>query len=90
MFELFSLSEHLPIAKGVLQETNSIPVVNEKLKCLSRRRRVLVNEKARIVKRLQTDLQSICPDFISVTGSVDNVWFLNFLTAKDDMRKLTT
>ncbi|MBA2654647.1 MAG: transposase [Gammaproteobacteria bacterium] len=52
MFELFTLSDHLPIAKGVLQEINITPVVNEKLKFLSRRRRTLVNEKSQDYKSL--------------------------------------
>lgn len=88
MFELFALSDHLPIAKGVLQEISKVPLVNEKLKCLSRRRRVLVDDKIRIVNRLQGDLQAISPDFISITGSIDNIWFLNFLTAREDITKL--
>jgi transposase len=88
MFELFALSDHLPIAKGVLQEISKAPLVNEKLKCLSRRRRVLVDDKIRIVNRLQSDLQAISPDFISITGSIDNIWFLNFLTAREDITKL--
>lgn len=88
MFELFALSDHLPMAKGVLQEISNVPLENEKLKCLSRRRRVLVDDKIRIVNRLQSDLQAISPDFISITGSVDNIWFLNFLTAREDITKL--
>lgn len=88
MFELFSLSDHLPVAKGVLQEISKMPEVNEKLKCLSRRRRVLVDEKTRISNRLQSDLQAISPDLLSMTGSTDNLWFLHFLTSKEDIRKL--
>ena len=90
MFELFSLRDHLPIAKGVLQEISKIPLVNEKLKCLSRRRRILVSDKIRIVNRLQGDLQAISPDFISITGSIDNIWFLNFLTSREDITKLAS
>ncbi len=88
MFELFSLSDHLSVAKGVLQEITKKPEINEKLKCLSRRRRVLVDEKTRTVNRLQGDLQAISPDLLSITGSVDNVWFLNFITSKEDIRKI--
>lgn len=88
MFELFSLSDHLSTAKGVLQTVDIRPQINEKIKSLTRRRRALVDEKTRLANRLQTDLQSIMPDLLSITGSVDNVWFLNFLTAKEDVRNL--
>lgn len=88
MFELFFLSDHLPITRGVLQQVGVKPQVNEKIKGLTRRRRILVNEKARLANRLQGDLQSILPNLLGITGSVDNQWFLNFLIARDDIRKL--
>ncbi len=55
--ELFQLSDHLPLARGVLQEVGEIPPAHEMLKRLSRRRRELVEEKTRILNRLQSDLQ---------------------------------
>lgn len=88
MFELFFLKDHLTVTKGVLQQVEAKPQNNEKLKGLTRRRRILVNEKARLANRIQADLQSILPALLSITGSVDNQWFLNFLTARDDVRKL--
>jgi transposase len=88
MFELFTLQDHLPLAKNTLQQVVPIPEINEKLKRVTRRRRLLVNEKVRIVNRLQSDLQAIAPGLLGVTGSVDNLWFLRFLTARDEIQQL--
>jgi len=49
----------------------------------------LVTEKASISNRLQGDLLAIAPGILSITGSVDNRWFLNYLTAQEDIRKLS-
>ena len=87
--ELFQLKEHLPLAKDVLQEVAATSVVNDKLKRLTRRRRSLVNEKGRVISRLQTDLRAVCPDLLAITRDVENKWFLNFLTHSDDLGKLT-
>ena len=88
IIELFHLQEHLPAAKEVLQQVAEIPAVNEKLKRLSRRRRQLVDEKIRVQNRIQVDLQSVCPELLALTNSVDNRWFLHFITYRDDLRKL--
>ncbi len=86
--ELFQLCDHLPLAKGVLQEVAATPKENEVLKRLTRRRRTLVNEKSRVLNRLQGDLQAVCPGLLAITNDADNVWFLNFLTHADDLTKL--
>jgi transposase len=88
MFELFTMKDTLPMAKNALQEIEKRDEVNDKLKRFTRRRRDLVNEKTRIVNRLQADLESICPGILSLTGSVDNLWFLNFLIAKQNITQL--
>jgi transposase len=88
MFELFTLQDHLPLAKNALQQVICIPEVNEKLKRITRRRRSLVNEKVSIVNRLQSDLQAISPGLSHITGSVDNLWFLQFLTSREEIRQL--
>ncbi len=88
ILELFHLKDHLPMAKDVLQEVLPVPPENERLKRLTRRRRQLVREKARVVNRMQSDLQAVCPELLSITGSVDNLWFLRFLSSRDDLRKL--
>ena len=88
ILELFTLKEHLPMAKDALQEVVAAPAVNEKLKRLSRRRRHLVNERVRVLNRMQADLQAVCPELLAITHSVRNVWFLRLLTFRDDLRQL--
>jgi len=89
MFELFKLQEALPTAKGVLQEVFVIPEVNRKLQLFSRRRRELVTERAAILNRMQTDLHAIAPGLLSITKQTSNLWFLNFLTSSDSIKKLS-
>ena len=86
--ELFQLRDYLPIAKDVLQEVRATPQENEILKRLSRRRRRLVNERVRVLNNLQSDLQSVCPGLVEITGEAGNLWFLRFLTSTEDLRKL--
>jgi len=88
MLELFQLQDHLPLAKGVLQAVLPVPDANRRLKRLTRRRRQLANEKVALQNRIQPDLQAICPTLLELTGSVDNLWFLHFLTCRDDLTKL--
>lgn len=88
MFELFTLRKHLPLAKSVLQEVVKAPEANEKLKRLTRRRRLLVEEKTKILNRMQSDLQAICPGLLNITNSSDNIWFLSFLTSRADICQL--
>ena len=86
--ELFQICDHLPMAKDVLQEVRKTPQENEILKRLSRRRRRLVDERVRVLNNLQSDLHAVCPGLLEITGEADNLWFLNFLTSTDDLRKL--
>jgi transposase len=86
--ELFQICDHLPMAKDVLQEVRKTPQENEILKRLSRRRRRLVDERVRVLNNLQADLHAVCPGLLEITGEADNLWFLNFLTSTDDLRKL--
>ena len=65
--ELFQLSDHLPLAKEVLQEVKGTPRENEVLKRLTRRRRRLVDERVRVISNLQTDLQAVCPGLLEIT-----------------------
>ncbi len=57
MLELVRMREVLPLAKAVVHRVEAIPVENEQLKRFTRRRRQLVDEKVRVVNRLQSDLQ---------------------------------
>lgn len=86
--ELFQLSDHLPLAKEVLQEVSGTPPENEVLKRLTRRRRRLVNERVRVVNSLQADLQAVCPGLLEITGEASNQWFLNFLLSADTLPQL--
>jgi transposase len=86
--ELFQLSDHLPLAKEVLQEVSGTPAENEILKRLTRRRRRLVNERVRVVNNLQADLQAVCPGLLEITGEASNQWFLNFLLSADTVPQL--
>ena len=62
---LFQLREHFSMAHGVLQEIQAVPLENEKLKRLTRRRRALVDERSRVIARLQADLQAVCPGLLA-------------------------
>ena len=86
--ELFQLSDHLPLAKEVLQEVSGTAPENEILKRLTRRRRRLVNERVRVVNNLQADLQAVCPGLLEITGEASNQWFLNFLLSADTLPQL--
>ena len=88
ILELFSLRKHLPVAKDVLQEIKISDDVNEKLKKLTRRRKQLVAERVAIANRFSSDLQAVSPDLKAITKSVDNLWFLRFITLKEDIRDL--
>jgi len=86
--ELFQLRDHLPMAGDVLQEVMATPEENDILKRLSRRRRRLVNERGRVVNSMHADLQAVAPGLSRITQDVANLWFLNFVTCRDDFRKL--
>ncbi len=86
--ELFQLCDHLPLAKGVLQEVAATAQENDLLKRLTRRRRCLVGEKSRVLSRMQADLQAVCPGLLSITNDAESLWFLNFLSHSDDLSKL--
>ena len=86
--ELFQLREQISTARGVLQEVQGVPLENEKLKRLTRRRRTLVEERSRVIARLQADLQAVCPSLLAITKDIDNLWFLNLLSHGQDLQKL--
>ena len=86
--ELFSARKTLNVARDVLQWVGVPSAENDKLKRLTRRRRQLVQEKVHIAVRMHSDLQAICPGLLTITGDVENQWFLNLLTAREDIRQL--
>lgn len=87
--ELFQLRDHLPLARDVFQEVAAIPKYHHQLKRLIRRRDQLLNEKIRCMGRLQSDLQAVSPGLLSITGSLDNLWFLRLLTSVKHLSKLS-
>jgi len=88
ILELFRLKDQLPLAKDAIQEVIPSSQVNEKLKRVSRRRRRLVIEKMRVLNRMQADLQAVCPELLAATNAADNLWFLRFITSREDLRQL--
>jgi transposase len=86
--ELFQLRDHLPMAGDVLQEVLVTPEENDRLKRLTRRRRRLVEERGRVISAMQADLQATAPGLLQITKFAGNLWFLNFLTCRTDIRKL--
>jgi transposase len=85
--ELFQLQAQFKPARNVLQELLAALIEADMLKRLSRRRRVLVDEKARVLSRLQSDLQAVCPGLLEITAGAGNVWFLSLLAHADDRRR---
>jgi transposase len=47
-----------------------------------------VGERVRVVNRIQSDLQAVCPGLLAITHDVANRWFLNFLSCRDELPKL--
>lgn len=88
ILDLFCLDEHLPPSRGCLARVYEAPEVNAKLKCLSRRRGELVEEKTRVLNRMQANLCSVCPELLAITGAADNRWFLRFLSCRNDLESL--
>jgi len=89
ILELMRLRPLLPQAKEILNEVIPAPQVNHDMKLLTRRRRQLVNERVMVVNRMHSDLQTIAPGLLAITGSVDNLWFLRLLTARKTFDQLT-
>jgi transposase len=86
--ELMQLGEYLPQARRALQEVHAPTPENAMLKRLTRRRRALVEEKSRLLARMQGDLRAVCPGLLEITGDAENLWFLRLLTHVDELPKL--
>ena len=88
MLELFAFDAQRKLGRDVLQEV-AVPTSQQReLKYLTRRRRLLVNDRATRLTRLRTDLQAVCPDLLALTRSADNLWFLRLLTCRDRLTRL--
>jgi transposase len=90
MLQLLQLRERIPMASAVLQEVAPVDPLHQQLKALTRRRKQLVSERMKISQRMQAELQGAAPGLLAITGQADNLWFLNFLTCRTDLRKLKT
>ena len=66
--------------KKVLQEVKPTPSEHKVLKRLTRRRRQLVEEKVRLLNRMECDIQSVCPELLNLVKNKDSFCFLNLLT----------
>jgi len=88
MLELFTLDEHRGVARNALQRVTGAPECHRRLKYVTRRRRVLVQERATRLTRLRCDLQALSPGLLAITGAVDNLWFLRLLTCRDRLSAL--
>jgi transposase len=86
--ELMQLGEHLPRVREALQEVAGAPGENLELKRLTRRRRALVEEKSRVLSRMQDDLHAVCTGLLDITTGAENLWFLNLLARGEDLTKL--
>jgi transposase len=90
MLQLLQLRDRIPMARAVLQEVAPVDSLHQQLKALTRRRKQLVSERMKISQRMQAELQGVVPGLLAITGQADNLWFLNFLTCRTDLRKLKT
>ena len=90
MLQLLQLRERIPMASAVLQEVAPVDPLHQQLKALTRRRKQLVSERMKTSQRMQAELQGAAPGLLTITGQADNLWFLNFLTCRNDLRKLKT
>ena len=90
MLQLMQVREDQPIARAVLQEVAPIDDTHQQLRALTRRRKLMVEERMEISLRMQAELLAVAPGLLAITGRADNLWFLNFLTCRADLRKLST
>ena len=88
MLELFTFDEQRPLGRDVLQEVTVSTTTQRELKYLTRRRRQQVADRTTRLTRLQGDLLAVCPDLLTLTKAVSNLWFLRLLTCRDTLTAL--
>jgi len=85
--KMLKLREHVDTGKEkAFIEVTKMPVVNEKLKILSRHQQSLINEKTRIQNRLRKRVLEVCPDVLEF-GNTDSKKLLRLLIKYPDFRK---
>jgi transposase len=85
--KMLELREHVDKGKEkAFIEVTKMPLVNEKLKILSRHQQSLINEKIRIQNRLRKRVQEVCPDILEF-GTTDSKKLLRLLIKYPDFSK---
>jgi len=72
MLEAGQLELLICVKSSARQKIVGLTQEAERLKRLTRRRRQLVNEKVRVLNRMQADLQAVCPGLLAITAEADN------------------
>lgn len=88
MLQLMQMRGQVPMASALLQEVAPVDPLHQQLKALTRRRKQLIVERMATSQRMQAELHAAAPGLLAMTGQADNLWFLGFLTCKDELRKL--
>jgi transposase len=86
--QLLQAKDFKALDKGVIQEIGVVPEENRILKRLTRFRKKFVREKTRAIAALHGELLALCPGLLEITTAIDNIWFLNLLSYKEDITKL--
>lgn len=85
--KILKLKEHVDNEKEkAFIEVGKMPLINEKLKILSRHQQSLINESTRLQNRLQKRLLEICPDILEF-GKMDSKKLLRLLVRYPDFTK---
>ncbi len=88
IYEFLGERNNPKLKKNAIQEVRQSPEISAQLKALSRRRSRFVREQTRLSNQLHGDLASICPGIMAITGSITNLWYLRFISCREDIRKL--
>lgn len=87
--QVLELREHMPEAGAVVCERVwEYPKANHRLQVYTRRRRQLVQDKVRVINRLHSELQALCPGLRAITKALDNQWFVNFISSRRELGQL--
>lgn len=85
--KMLKLRDHVDTGKEkAFIEVGKSPVINEKLKILSRHQQSLINEKIRLQNRFRKRLLEVCPDILEF-GGTDSKKLLRLLIAYPDFTK---
>jgi len=88
IIKLVLYSGNFKWGKDVIQEVETVPEEHNILKRLTRRRRQLVEDKVRIMNRMESDLQAVCPEILKLVKNKDSDCFLNLLTCRQSLEEI--